>query len=63
MTRVLVIDDDEGIREFLSEALARKQFDDYVKRVRVFVHPRLADEARGVRGLQDLIHEAIDRAG
>jgi uncharacterized protein len=26
--------------------LARKQFDDYVKRVRIFVHPRLAEELR-----------------
>ncbi|QDT68331.1 HD domain protein [Planctomycetes bacterium MalM25] len=45
------------------KTLAREQFDDYVKRVRVFVHPRLAADARGLRGLQDLIHEAIDRAG
>lgn len=41
--------------------LAREQFDDYVKRVRVFVHPRLAEDARGLRGVPDLIHEAIDR--
>ena len=41
--------------------LAREQFDDYVKRVRVFVHPRLADDARSLRSLPDLIHEAIDR--
>ncbi len=26
--------------------LARKQFDDYVKRVRIFVHPRLAEDLR-----------------
>lgn len=45
------------------KTLAREQFDDYVKRVRVFIHPRLAEEARGLRGLEDLIHEATDRAG
>lgn len=44
------------------KTLAREQFDDYVKRVRVLVHPRLAEEARGLRGLQGMIHEAIDRA-
>lgn len=43
--------------------LAREQFDDYVKRVRVLVHPRLADDARGLRGLPELIQEAIDRVG
>ena len=26
--------------------LAQEQFDDYVKRVRIFVHPRVAAEAR-----------------
>ncbi|MBW3543133.1 MAG: HD domain-containing protein [Planctomycetes bacterium] len=31
------------------EALARRQFDDYVKRVRVFVHPRLRELAANVR--------------
>ena len=28
--------------------LAQEQFDDYVKRVRIFVHPRIAAEARQV---------------
>lgn len=41
--------------------LAREQFDDYVKRVRIFVHPRLAPDARSVRNLPDLLAEAIDR--
>ena len=41
--------------------LAREQFDDYVNRVRVFVHPRIAEDARSLRALPDLIHEAIDR--
>lgn len=45
------------------KTLAREQFDDYVKRVRVFVHHRLAEDAHGLRDLQGLIHEAIDRAG
>lgn len=41
--------------------LAREQFDDYVKRVRLFVHPRVADGLRGVANLPDLLNEAIDR--
>jgi HD superfamily phosphohydrolase len=41
--------------------LAREQFDDYVKRVRVFVHPRLAEDMRDLRNLPDLLAEAIDR--
>jgi hypothetical protein len=39
--------------------LAREQFDDYVKRVRVFVHPRLAAELRRLPNLTDLFNEAI----
>jgi HD superfamily phosphohydrolase len=31
--------------------LAKEQFDDYVKRVRIFVHPRIADEAAGLPDL------------
>ena len=41
--------------------LARTQFDDYVKRVRIFVHPRLKKEVVKIEGLTDLVHEAIDR--
>ncbi|HEY5315436.1 MAG TPA: metal-dependent phosphohydrolase, partial [Pirellulales bacterium] len=41
--------------------LAREQFDDYVKRVRVFAHPRLAAELRGLANLSDLVHAAVDR--
>jgi HD superfamily phosphohydrolase len=41
--------------------LAREQFDDYVKRVRLFVHPRLASDVRSLRNLPDLLAEAIDR--
>ena len=41
--------------------LAREQFDDYVKRVRVIVHPRLAEPLRAIDDLGALINEAIDR--
>lgn len=66
---VEVRDSTSGVYRRLGEispmvrTLAREQFDDYVKRVRVFVHPRLADDARQLRGIPDLIHEAIDRVG
>jgi hypothetical protein len=39
--------------------LAREQFDDFVKRVRVFVHPRIAKEARAARGLSQLLEIAV----
>jgi HD superfamily phosphohydrolase len=42
--------------------LARQQFDDYVKRVRLFAHPRIAADLRAVPALPELIAEAIDRA-
>jgi HD superfamily phosphohydrolase len=41
--------------------LAREQFDDYVKRVRIFVHPRLADELRRLTNLPQLVNQAIDQ--
>ncbi|MFH1264961.1 MAG: metal-dependent phosphohydrolase, partial [Planctomycetota bacterium] len=40
--------------------LAREQFDDYVKRVRVFAHPRVAPELRRLENLPDLVSRAID---
>ena len=43
--------------------LATEQFDDYVKRVRIFAHPRVVDELRGLARLPELIGEAIDRMG
>jgi HD superfamily phosphohydrolase len=43
--------------------LAREQFDDYVKRVRLFVHPRLSTAMRELPRLPELISEAIERTG
>jgi HD superfamily phosphohydrolase len=42
--------------------LAREQFDDYVKRVRIFVHPRIAGDARNLKNLTRHLAEAIDAA-
>ncbi len=41
--------------------LAREQFDDYVKRVRVFAHPRIAAELRELKNLPELLNRAVDR--
>jgi uncharacterized protein len=41
------------------QTLARRQFDDFVKRVRIFVHPRLEKEAGRVTGIEQLLEEAI----
>jgi HD superfamily phosphohydrolase len=38
--------------------LAQEQFDNYVKRVRVFVHPRLAEPAKALSNLNALLAEA-----
>jgi HD superfamily phosphohydrolase len=43
--------------------LAKEQFDDYVKRVRIFVHPRIAVEASLRAHLAEQIAEAIMAAG
>ena len=40
--------------------LAKEQFDDYVKRVRVFVHPRIISEARSITDLAERLADAID---
>jgi len=42
-------------------ALAQEQFDDYVKRVRIFTHPRVAAALRAFPKLPDLLGEALDR--
>jgi HD superfamily phosphohydrolase len=39
--------------------LAREQFDDYVKRVRIFVHPRISELARGLPDVSELLWQAI----
>ncbi|MFV2067623.1 MAG: HD domain-containing protein [Pirellulales bacterium] len=40
--------------------LAREQFDDYVKRVRIFVHPRLANAWKTGDTIDRLVHQAVD---
>jgi HD superfamily phosphohydrolase len=43
------------------QTLARQQFDDYVKRVRIFVHPRLAEELKGFRELNETLQRTLER--
>jgi HD superfamily phosphohydrolase len=43
------------------QSLATGPFDDYVKRVRIFVHPSLSDDLRKLPQLPELITEAIRR--
>jgi uncharacterized protein len=42
-------------------ALATEQFDDYVKRVRIFAHPRLVADLRRLPNLPQLLEQAIAR--
>jgi uncharacterized protein len=42
------------------QTLARRQFDDFVKQVRIFVHPRLVQPLRQVGSLTEVLQEAID---
>jgi HD superfamily phosphohydrolase len=42
-------------------ALATEQFDDYVKRVRIFAHPRLVAELRRLPDLTELLARAIQQ--
>jgi hypothetical protein len=44
------------------EALARTQFDDYVKRVRIFAHPRIAPRIAEIRDLDKILLAALDPA-
>jgi hypothetical protein len=44
-------------------ALATEQFDDYVKRVRIFVHPRLVADLRRLSNVPQLLDQAIGRTG
>ncbi len=41
--------------------LARTQFDDYVKRVRIFAHPRVVDDLGRIRNFSDVLNAAIDK--
>ncbi|HKD35308.1 MAG TPA: HD domain-containing protein [Pirellulales bacterium] len=41
--------------------LAKEQFDDYVKRVRVFAHPRVVEPLRRTPNIDDLIDAAINQ--
>ncbi|HTN73815.1 MAG TPA: HD domain-containing protein [Pirellulaceae bacterium] len=45
------------------QTLAQQEFDDYVKRVRSFVHPRHLPDARGLTNLSELVAEAITATG
>ena len=42
-------------------SLAKNQFDNYVKQVRLFAHPRIADQLRGLPNINELLTEAIAR--
>jgi uncharacterized protein len=41
--------------------LATEQFDDYVKRVRIFAHPRIASDLRALGNLPELLDRAIQQ--
>ncbi len=43
------------------KTLAQQQFDDYVKRVRILAHPRLAKPLASQPNLTDLVREAINK--
>jgi len=45
----------------VTRTLATEQFDDYVKRVRIFAHPRIVDDLRRLPSLPSLLAEAITR--
>jgi HD superfamily phosphohydrolase len=57
----------EGIYRSLGEVspvirtLATQQFDDYVKRVRIFGHPRLINDLRRLPNLPELLDQSITR--
>ncbi len=45
------------------QSLAKQQFDDYVKRVRVFGHPRVAAELKDFAHLKGALVETLERMG
>ena len=44
-------------------SLAERQFDDFVKRVRIFAHPRIVDDLRQLDDLDAILSDAISRTG
>lgn len=40
-------------------ALARTQFDDFVKRVRIYAHPHIAEELKGISNLDQFLLDAV----
>ena len=63
--RVEVYFPKEGLYRMLAEispaihTLATRQFDDYVKRVRIFVQPQLAEELSGTTAVDGLLRETL----
>ena len=45
------------------QSLARQQFDDYVKRVRIFGHPRVAGELKDLAVVNAALAETLERMG
>lgn len=45
------------------QTLARTQFDDYVKRVRIFIHPSIVAEFSRLQDLREVLQEAISSTG
>lgn len=43
------------------QTLAKRQFDDYVKRVRIFAHPNLLDDIQALGELDKLVQEAVEK--
>ncbi|MFP6619634.1 MAG: hypothetical protein VB877_09840 [Pirellulaceae bacterium] len=44
------------------QTLAREQFDDYVKRVRLFIHPDLSRDRLDANRVKELLPLAIEQA-
>lgn len=43
------------------QSLARTQFDNFVKRVRIFAHPRVADDLQALPSVEAILQQALDR--
>ena len=58
---------DENVYRSLSEvspvvrALAQEQFDDYVKRVRIFAAPAVTPQIRGIKNFDELFIRVLDK--